>query len=231
MGTHGYLASRLARISIPAAFGAVSLLMTHQAIAATYGPKSFYITGSFSFDVASPGELNDLTQGTANFPGLLGGRLQIERGLFTPDWSHWIEADFFTGSAEASGDAGAFSHSLSYWAVIPLGVNYWFLRSSYIDFAVSGGVGVGLAPSYSLTTTPPGGTATTQDFKGKLGPVAIARIEARFWLGNHFAATFASGLHYFSSPLTTDGPPAASTQGSLTSLSMIGGVTFAFGGV
>jgi hypothetical protein len=229
MGAYRYLASLRARIVISGVF----LLMTQQVMAATYGTRSFFLTGSFSFDVISPSELNALTGGTANIPGLMGGRLTVERGLFSPDWTHWIEFGYFKGGAEASAEAGAFDHSISYMAIIPLGVSYWFLRSAFIDFGLGAGVGFGLAPSYTLISTPAtGGTdATTQNFKGKIGPVFAARVEARFWFSKSFAATFASGLHIFSSELTTSDAPATTVPGALTGLSIMGGLTYAFGGV
>lgn len=228
MGAYRYLAS----LRIGIVILGVSLTMTHQAMAVTYTPRSFFITGSIAFDMISPSELNALTQSTANIPGLLGGRLNLERGLFAPDWTHWIEVAYFRGSANAAAEAGSYDHNLSYWAILPIGVTYWFLRTAVIDFGLGAGGGIGLAPTYTLTSTPTSGgaTATTQSFTGKFGPVVAARVDARFWISKSFAATFAAGLHIFSSQLTTADSPAMTVAGSLTGLSIIAGLTYAFGG-
>jgi hypothetical protein len=204
--------------------------LTQEARGALYTPSSYFVTGSFSFDVVNPNDLNNMSGGTAPIPGLIGGRLQIERGLFLPSWSHWVELDYFTASSSASGDTGNFNLNLSYLAILPLGVTYWFARTAFIDFGVAAGAGLGLAPSYSFGTAPGSNPNqfTTTSYSGKLGPAGAARLEARFWVSRYFAGTFAAGLHLFSSPLTASG--ASSVNASLTSLSMIGGLTFAFGG-
>ena len=224
MGTVQRLASRPALLAV-----SLALICTQRVSAALYTPHSYFVTGSFSFDVINPGEMNNQTQGTASIPGLIGGRLQLERGLFTPSWTHWVELDYFSGSSEASGDAGAFSQGVSYWAILPVGLTYYFARTAFIDFGFSVGGGVGLAPSYTLETTVAGKTTTT-DFKGKLGPVVAARFDARFWLSKYLAATGSVGAHVFSSTVTsTDGTNAI--HGALSGLSIIAGVTYAFGGV
>jgi len=229
MGTTRGLASCLtSAIAVSVLVAATS---TQEAKAAIYTPTSFFVTGSLSFDVINPNDLNNMSGGTAPLPGLIGGRLQFERGLFKPSWSHWIELDYFTGSSSASGSSGNYSLSLSYLAILPIGVTYWFARTAYIDFGVALGAGIGLAPSYTFTSSPGSNptASTTTNYTGNLGPLAIGRIEARFWFSQYFGATFATGLHVFSSPLNASG--VGSVNGALSGLSMIGGLTYAFGGV
>jgi hypothetical protein len=223
MGTPLALASRLTVLTL------LTLILTQQAKAVIYTPTTFLVTGSFSFDVINPSDLNNMSGGTAPIPGFIGGRLQLERGLFTPSWTHWMEFDYFTASSSASGDTGAFDLSLKYMAILPLGVTYWFARTAFIDFGLALGGGIGLAPSYTFTSTTSAGVATTSNFTGKLGPVFAGRLDARFWLNEYFAATFAAGLHVFSSQLTpTSG---ASINGAFSGISMIGGLTYAIGGI
>ena len=101
MGTPLALASRFAGLAL------LVLVSTRQAKAVTYTPTTYLLTGSFSFDVINPSDLNNMSGGIAPLPGFIGGRLQLERGLSTPSWTHWMEFDYFTASSSASGDTGA----------------------------------------------------------------------------------------------------------------------------
>jgi hypothetical protein len=209
------------------------LLTEKPAKSAIYEPHSWYLNGFFSYDVTVPKELNQRTEEIASIEGLIGGRLRIEKGLLAPNWTHWMEASYQFANVSAvsemeSGALGAFSRKLSFIGVIPLGVSWWFKRTDYIDFGASLGLGLGLRPSYQLTSALNSGPASTMEATGKTGFLASVRLEGRAWVGKYTAINLSGGLQQFGTTFTTNNGDQITT--SFSSLSIMGGITFAFGG-
>ena len=57
--------------------------------AAVYSTNFLLLSGSLSYDVIDPKELNGALQTYAPLQGIIAGRLKLERGLISPDWTHW----------------------------------------------------------------------------------------------------------------------------------------------
>ena len=207
---------------------------SREAEAATYSPKNWYLTGSFAYSVLTPETLNTFIESrVANGPpveGMMGFRLEVERGLSSPNISHWIE--FSTQFLSVSAQVGTtqVEHRIGYHAVIPVGVTYWFTRSAYIDFGAGIGAGIGLSPSFKLDVTPASGAATSDDLSGKISPVFAGRLTGRMWLGRYMGLNLQLGIRVYSTKLE-DAAGASSVSASLVSLSGTAGVTWAFGGV
>ena len=112
--------------------------------AATYDPARWFLSASVSYDVINPVLLNAPVQNIAPLQGLISGRFRISRGLVSPDWSHWVEVGFHSGTAAGENATHVnFSTTVTHLSVLPVGITYWFERSAYIDFGLSlaGGVG------------------------------------------------------------------------------------------
>ena len=192
MGTLKTMARRRSSLLLAATALSFSLGWAVPSHAAFYDPYYFYLTGAFSFDSVNPKKLNEtLGLTTGKVQGILSGRLKIERGLKAPNLTHWVEFGYFSGSASALDGTGTISreNTLSYLGLIPLGATYWFSRTSFVDFGVSLGLGVGLSPQYTSVATP--GVETVS--KGGVSPIIDGRFEGRFWVNKYLGVTATGG--------------------------------------
>lgn len=253
MGTTAFLARRAARFFLMPLWGCFWRSLgiyaglqlwsgIPQSWATSYEPDFFLATLSGGFHPIDPDDLNTRfqTKAPAEIPGLFQGRLKVERGLFSPDWSHWIEFGYSYGSGKdwfqiEGGEFRDNSQRVSYLHIVPVGLTHWFLRTAFIDFGVSGGVGVGLSPSYSSSVIP-WATEENED------PEPIEELEAsggmtvymetgvigRFWMGQHLGVTVGANANFYS-PSFTAGDGEVISPG-LHGFSFMGGVTWAFGG-
>ena len=129
---------------------------------------------------------------------------------------------------------------LTYMSIIPVGVTFWFARTSYIDFGISASAGLGIMQKLSYSRDVAEGTLPSNIwYEGKksyeyessgLGFLFDGRISGRFWLGKYFAITAVGGIRHYNSTLAKVGDPVTTIKSNLLSLTASAFVTFAFGG-
>lgn len=229
MGMRGTLARLLLLIGV-----GVPLTWGPPAIAAVYPGSSWFINAFVGYDSNNPTSLNTPLGGLANIQGVIASRLQVERGLIFPDWSHWIEGAWFYNSiTNRDVFGGALSNVenlLSYFSVIPVGGSFWFFRSAYVDIGTSFGIGAALGINNWVTIRNEVTNVTTITYKSALiAPVVDARLQGRIWVAKYFALDGAMGVRFLGTSLKDSAGNA--TQANLLSLSVFLGGTFAFGGV
>ncbi len=226
MGTASALARKAICVSALTLTGGLAhFFATQPAEAANYTPRSWLLSTGFSYDLINPTALNNNVSGYAPLQGLFGGRLRIERGLREPDLTHWVDFAYFTGASSETITkritvATEFKQKLSHMAIVPLGASYWFSRTAHIDFHISAGLGFLIGANYSWNATPVSGAATSGSASGSFAPYVVANTGGRFWLSRYFALDLSAGARYTSS-----------VNATLFGLNMVGGITYAFGGV
>lgn len=204
--------------------------------AASYHPEKWLITGSISYDVTQATGLNEhaasLMPGSGPLQGLIGGRLLVERGLYEPEWTHWVDIGYLGATvASNSEETGRpYTHTLKTFAVVPLGATYWFNRTAYMDFGVGLGLGLGFGSGYDFKYQDGSGDEKTVSYSGGVAPIVDAKLQSRLWFGDTFALNVAGALRYYS-PSMKDAAGTTELSSGLTSLSATVGLTWAIGGV
>lgn len=193
-----------------------------------YHPNRYFLTALASYDVASPTELNSLIAashaGVLPFDGTVGVRLRLERGFRAPHWTHWIEGGYHFNTVDSSSDLGtAVIQKFSSISVIPVGVTYWFGLTSYMDFGVSLGLGLGLSNRFDIETS-----AGTTSYTRGLNFIGDTRIQSRLWISHSLAVDLMLSIRY-NSP-TLESQTGTSIKANLTGVGGVFGVTYAFGG-
>lgn len=212
------------------------MLAPWTAHAAVYEPKSWYLTGSLGFDSSDPVAIN--ASNIAALRGYITGRIKGERGLVSPNWTHWAEVSFHAAS-EYSNAASPLLGQLDitngfyYLAVMPLGVTFWFVRSSFVDVGASLGGGIGLMPTYWADYKIGSGARQQTSASGGVAPLGDLRVSGRLWFHKYLALTAELGGRIGFTTLTpaAGNPTRIGTNMSLLSLSVSLGLTYSFGGV
>ncbi len=232
MGTYRGLARTAVGLALLAGIVGDSLT-PRLARAANYEPGFWMLNGTLAYDVVNPTAINDKTRSLALLQGLLGARVSIERGLFSPNWTHWVEFGLHSGAAEggdflSNGKFELFNNAFSYLSVLPVGVTWWVNRTSYIDVGLSLAGGLGLSPKWTLTTSLAGVVQSTELTTGGSKLIIDGRIHARFWLGKYLGFTLGGAVRNFVPNLTL-GPNARKV--SMNNVDLLAGITVALGGV
>ena len=204
--------------------------------AAIYSPDSWYVTAGGAYEVVSPGDLNNKSNNIAKLEGLWSGSLQVEHGIYTPDWTHWAEFGYHynkvsgetTGTPKNRIPLTTYTHTSAYMSAVPLGATYWMARTSYIDFGLSLGVGMGFSPKSTIVKAEKDKDTITSSYKGGISPIAIGRITSRFWISKYFSFGLVGGMQYYKPTfVSTSGDKIT---GNFFGMSAMGVITFAFGG-
>lgn len=232
MGTYRGLARTAAGLALLTGIVGDSIV-PQAARAAHYGTDSWMLNGTLAYDVVNPTAINDATSSLAPLQGLLGARVSAERGLFAPNWTHWVEFGLHTGAAEggdflSNGKFQLFNNAFTYLSVLPIGVTWWVNRTSYIDFGISLAGGLGLSPKWTLTTSLDGVVQSTDVTTGGSKLIIDGRIHGRFWLGKYLALTLGGAVRNFVPNLSIGPNPR---KVSMNNVDLLAGITVALGGV
>lgn len=206
-----------------------------KAQAAFYDSKTYFMSVLGAHDALQPTALNGALAADAPLLSLLSIRVRAERGLIAPELTHWMEFGFGFSSAFGQGEISGFgfqslSQSLTQFVVIPAGVTWWVVRSSFVDLGPSLGLGMVFAANHSQVLTSPdtGSTETLVKQSAGIGPAIDLLLHARLWFSKYFGADVAGGLRYVGA--TFDGTQGK-TWANLLGYNVTFGATFAFGGV
>ena len=202
---------------------------------AYYDGSTWIVSGGISYDdLISPDVLSQKTNGIASPVGTIGGRVQLERGLWAPDWSYWAEIGCFIDDVvgmgpQANGSLVTAEQTLTFFEILPLGLNYWLARTAFTDFHLSLGVGLGLLPTDVITVTPQSTQTQTQTtYNGGVTPIVEGNLGARFWLNRRFAINIGGGIRYYNVNLMASS--GDQVNANLFSMSILAGVSYAIGG-
>lgn len=167
--------------------------------AAEYEPTKFLLSAGGAYTMVNPSALNEKLDFYAPIVALMSFDGTIERGLFSPSWSHWIHFGYLFGTAtdsdrETDGSLTDYKQKMSYLTLVPLGVSYWFKRTAFIDFGLTLGAGASFSGKHVVSVThsdgKPGSDATVP---GAWSPYGEGEITGRFWLNRWVSVTLAGG--------------------------------------
>lgn len=226
----------LARIAEILGVVSISLVsFSSQGLAAIYEKNAWFLSGSYTLQIVNPDRLNDETAIATDsnpIPYIHSWSLTGERGLFEPSATHWAEVSYRSGSIEAAGsNSVAYSQSASYFAFIPIGLSWWFMRSAYTDFGLGAGGGFGFLPKFSASLTPTGGQTSLTNFEGSWALLFDGRFTMRLWLGGHIGMSLTGLVQYFQVKASPVERTAKALNIDLFAAGGMLGVSYAFGGI
>jgi hypothetical protein len=201
----------------------IPTIPSSSAFSAIYRKNTWLLSGYGGYLPLNAEDLDNVIVASDVVPqlrGLIAGKLQVERGMVEPNWSHWLDFGVMGGSLVAAVPAAQYSRSLLTFYTVA-GATWWFRIGSLVDFGLGAGVGLGFASMFSAR-------ANSQTFDGSGGvyPVLSGRGNVRFWITDYIGISTELGLR-FAPDTITDSTTGQEVSAQLHGFSVHVGATWA----